>query len=80
MNHLDEMDDYTGGLDGSLTCTCLHKAVVHYRVEEVLDLWIFSSSDVGGNEDDETTARYEEEASWAKAGTAPPVDFPEGIK
>lgn len=37
-------------------------------------LWISSSSEEGAGED-ETAAWYDEEASCARAGTAPPVIF-----
>uniref|UniRef100_A0A2P2KGL0 Uncharacterized protein n=1 Tax=Rhizophora mucronata TaxID=61149 RepID=A0A2P2KGL0_RHIMU len=61
---------------GSL-CTCTTALVYNHSTShkvELLVLCILSPFE-GGNEGDETAAWYEEDASWASAGTAPPVDF-----
>uniref|UniRef100_A0A2P2KGG8 Secreted protein n=1 Tax=Rhizophora mucronata TaxID=61149 RepID=A0A2P2KGG8_RHIMU len=60
---------------GSL-CTCTTALVYNHSTShkvELLVLCILSPFE-GGNEGDETAAWYEEDASWASAGTAPPVN------
>lgn len=49
----------------------LTQSGVYYNVEEVLDLCVLSSWEEFG--EDNIAAWYDEEASWAKAGTAPPA-------
>lgn len=47
---------------------------MNYRGEDVLDLCILSSWEAGGIDVEERAAWYDEEASWARAGTAPPAE------
>lgn len=42
-------------------------------VDEVLELCTLSSPEATGGDGDDTTAWYDEEASCASAGTAPPA-------
>lgn len=59
---------------GQRFCSTVVKHAI-YRVDEALDLWILSSCALEGGKGDETAAWYDEEASWANAGTVPPASI-----